>query len=961
MSAITSDPILEASGLGAGDGVRRYHTTVRVLVHSHNQGASDPPLDLSDDTLSCTLGKTIKGVGQANLTVVPNKNYLNALYPNDLINIYFNLSDGNGWVRCFFGFIDKVEETYSVTANGNPTTAYRILCSDFMKALAKTEIYFNPHVAGRDDFAGGFIGTPNIGGVALYSRGITLHGSPPDMVLNLLFLLFVFGSQFTLPSNYAPRSQQRLRTLRRNYVLGRLGEDVQREVASVGGWEAIQDRYAAHARIQATSVQAMSSEEARYTALEEQFGLSRSDLAGVDIADVAALSQALYSQRMLRDIYGAGRDGRSVHAALEQSRELGNIIHTTNPAHPPSLLDIIDSFTFVERRAMDGYHAGHTVWQRQGSLLSIIRSFSHELMNELVFDLRPLSVPVGADSGAGSGDEINEALVDGSTFSRASDDIGGNIARSHEPTTATGIQYVPAMIMREYPFSTLDNIDAEGVNISLTRGNDNTTFGHIGVLHFGAIFSHERNRPGRHVITTPNINVADLDAGISNSPARKHIDVAVISEGEITKTVFGRSDHEHYNLLEFWSDSVLGQDMKWYMQDLLPIMTPIHVMRHGLRVRSLTTNFARYSTTVASNTQDNAANEAGEAAQEETAPASVSRETPRVDPRNLGLPLVSRGAPVPPEIEGRQLARYSASDIHAWGYRQKVNIGPGGSWVMHQGIDICPIRVGPGALTVAETQDIAITAIADGDVVVSAPDGVSTGYGNIVVIKHNFAGQTRFSAYAHLHRRTVGPDQGVATARKVDAGKYFANVRGILCGRPRTMAPIRVTKGQTIGYMGATGGRMGPHLHFEIDTVFPPRRDPRVPTAVPRYHFVAPPDSWGEVGGFHPGPGSQRGVWSETIRGRGSEPTPPATVRSEDPVAFYQTQGIRLQRSIASGSIVTGATAREAADPDPDQPTEGPAWDATNDADETNPSLDPTRISGAPRSSIVPARYSRLC
>jgi murein DD-endopeptidase MepM/ murein hydrolase activator NlpD len=912
MSAITYKAPFSAHDHQA-DHNRRYHTTVRVLVHSHSQRAEDPPIDLSADVLSCTVGKTTKGVGQANLTVVPTRNYLNLLFPGDVVNIYFDISDNSGWTRTFFGYVDLVEETYEVQETGTPRTAYRIVCSDFTKAFARTEIYFNPHIAGRPDLAVPDIAAANIGGIIMLTRGIVMHGSPPDMVLNLLHLLFGFGSQMSLPENYRPRSLNlgRIRNLRRNYVFGRLGENVRREAAAVGGWERLRQRIVDEATADAQSLSENASDEETLNATAERYDISTSELSSLNSESGAeGLRRVLTDRAVLRQFFGGDRP------PLE-AQGLRTIYESTH-SQQVTLLDVVDLYTFVERRAMDGYHAGRSVYDQQGSVLSIARNYSHEIMNELMFDLRPLSLP--AEETNESYSQLTESLVDGSTFSLFDDEIGGNVGAGDVPT---GIEYVPALVMREYPFSTISSIDAQNVNISLSRGRGGPA-GAIGVLHFGAIFSDKPNVAGRHVITMPNINVADIDAGMGVSPARKHLDVAVISEKEITRTQFSRSDTDHFNLLEFWSDSVLGEDMKFYMQDLLPIVTPIHIMRHGLRRRTLTTTFARYDVTTASNAQNNEANQEAEEEQErQAAPAAVSRETPNVSPGSLGLPLTSV------REDGTTIARYSGADIHAWGYRAKTRIGPGGSWVFHNGIDICPIL--PRFDGNNADNQIEIKAIADGDVVVSAPDGVSSGYGNVVVIRHNFGGQRRYSVYAHLARRTVGLDLEQATGRRRDRSRYFAQSPGIRGGgRNASFQPVRVRKGDVIGYMGRTGfGRMGVHLHFEIDTVFPPRND----GVTPRYHFAPPPADFDPSAGA----GSQRGTWASAVYGPGSEPSAPAGARSEDPVAFYAAQGINLQRSIRAGRLVRGSAGPSEPDEDPTQETESDDWDATFDDGEDTP------------------------
>lgn len=108
---------------------------------------------------------------------------------------------------------------------------------------------------------------------------------------------------------------------------------------------------------------------------------------------------------------------------------------------------------------------------------------------------------------------------------------------------------------------------------------------------------------------------------------------------------------------------------------------------------------------------------------------------------------------------------------------------------LHTGIDL--------AAAIGEP----VLAVAGGQVVVSAQPGQLGGYGNVIVIEHA-SNVTRpiFSLYAHL------------SARSVAVGD-------------------RVVEGQIIGAVGDTSGArgetdkhfVGPHLHFELLTQWPPR------------------------------------------------------------------------------------------------------------------------------------------
>nr|WP_312008448.1 M23 family metallopeptidase [Nocardioides alcanivorans] len=78
-------------------------------------------------------------------------------------------------------------------------------------------------------------------------------------------------------------------------------------------------------------------------------------------------------------------------------------------------------------------------------------------------------------------------------------------------------------------------------------------------------------------------------------------------------------------------------------------------------------------------------------------------------------------------------------------------------------------------------------AAADGRV---ASAGPSAGYGNLILIEHTVAGQRMDTGYAHM----------TAASIMVKAGD-------------------RVTAGQQIASVGATGYATGPHLHFELRPV----------------------------------------------------------------------------------------------------------------------------------------------
>ena len=799
MSAIQQDynKISPTGALGA-DGVRRYKTRCKIMVDSHNSASPEgnsETIILTDDVYAVETGKTIKGGGNAVISLTPSQNYLNLVFPDDYINIYFDIGDGAGWTRTFFGFIDRVEETYSVGQSGTPTTVYRIVCTDFYKAFDKTMIYFNPQMSGRPDFEDVDFAAPNIGGLALMSKGIVVGGAPSDIVENVTLMLLGFGTQFKLPASYAPgATQDRLRARRVSGVRGRLPPESVKRLDDAGGYTALRAQAEADATDTVNSALSHTIDYADlYVKLAQKYGLANTmDLENKGVEDLIKY----FTNREMTRVFTPTLENASLAgtAASAANREQSILASAENPKS--ALIDIIDTFTFIERRAMDGFILGAPVWQQQGSIVSILRAFSNEAINELFFDLRPLS----ADDPSGS--SVSDYPVSGS-YSTGPDDKKGNT--EDKEGARDGINYIASVVMREYPFSTIKQIDLGSATFSIDDKETGTPEV-IGVLYYGDIFNQGPNVPGRHVVVGPNINLADLNKGKSTGDGQKHLDVAVIEEVEITSTSLGRSDNDHFNLFEFISDSLLGTDMYWYMKDFLPIINPIHVTRHGLRTRRVTTRAARFSLGQLINLR------------------AGTPETAEIDDKKDILPNV---ASLVSPVQSPVLAGWSP-DVPGsnWNYRVKKPKVGDKFWKWHNGIDI---NRKPGKINGKRNRtggkNIPIHAIADGWIVVSAPDGVVGGYGNHIVIKHNFAAAgidgPRYSVYGHLSERKVKWGAKVPGASQGMRPNYFAKgMTGVSRG---LNTPHKINKGDIIGWMGHSGTTTsGDHLHFEIDNFFPP-------------------------------------------------------------------------------------------------------------------------------------------
>lgn len=873
MSAIIHQPdAIDFLGSLGPDGVRRYKTRCKVLIDGHLQTET---LVMIDDVVSVQTSKTIKGAGQATFILTPSENYLNIIFPNDYVNIYFDIGDGSGWTRTFFGLVDRIEEDYVVAKEGQPRTTYKVVCSDFHKVVERSMVYFNPHLANRDEFQNYDFAKANVAGLSLMTKGILAGGAPPDIILNLLLQMLGFGTQFQLPGSYFPGSvQDRLRKKRALDVQGRLSVEEAKALAGVGGDYL---RYKADVQDQVSAAVSkfgkLSSIEEQKKAVAKELGITlrgaKEQISTPDQliqqATEDTLNDKLQSIESLRGLAGT--------ALSDANRNIATLESTV--AEQSFLIDILDIYTFVEKRAIDGYLFGQPVWQKQGSLLSILRTFSNEPINELFFDLRPLNSEPADD-------ENTFRPVEGK-YSVVADDKSGNLSEA----TNQGITMIPALVMREYPFSTIDGVDLSGVTLSVNSQRDAETGEakkvNIGPVPFGAIFSDDANRPGRHVVEIPNINVDDRALAKADSQSEaaeptalgyKHLDVAVISEGEIIKSTLGRSDADHFNLFEFYSDAVLGTDQRFYMKDILPIITPVHILRHGLRVRTVTTRAARFSLNAVallkgfrgetpekvdpSNKTDNAVDDLAE-----------------VNPTELGLPVDP--AELPPEtivfLNGQQ------SD---WGYRPKPRPGRidgPDAWVFHQGIDISKNR------NSVSSEPIPIRAIADGWVTHSVPDRGKAGYGNYVVIKHNFSGIKgfRYATYGHLasiHPSVMLGGKGALTSTPAQMGRFCAadEAPGVSGAKQKIRT---VKKGQIIGFMGNTGTGYNPgvglHLHFEINRRFAPRKDSitrRIPfSEVPQTGPTPAPPA-----GFDP-------------TGDNTDVMVAADQRSCDPVSFYSRFG----------------------------------------------------------------------
>jgi len=884
------------------DGVDRFRTSIKVVIYGYDK---DAPFYISDDVYSCSVSKNMKGIGQVNLSILPTKNYLNHIFPNEYVNIYFDTGNGEGWVRTFFGMVDKIEEIYDVGSDGTPNTMYQLICSDFSKAVDKLSVVFDPYLTNRQDFRATVTGGLRIGGLTNTVAGFQAQGTPPDIVVDLLILLFGNKTQFLLPKSLQPVLLNQFRDRRLELLYNRTSTDVRSALADPDAIRETIERLSTQVtdiRNQALAVEGgqRAKEIARLTGLATGTnGLTTSNFAGQfgSTGDNFTLDNLIMSVFLAKEMFPA--EQHSVSFLEERSRQIFNtLVSNTGPA---SWLDIVDISTFVERSAMDGFLPLATAFHDEGSLMNILMSFCNEPVNEMFFDLRPYASVDG---------------YEGADYSRDTDETGENLAS----TGQSGVQYIPSLVMREYPFSTIDKL---AVN---SGQNAVTTIFKDGNIYFGAIFSDQPNSAGRHIITMPAINPLDIKNGVSQNTARKHLDVVVLEDREIRKTSFGRSDTDHFNWFEVNMLQAYDQEIRSTVQDLVPIVTPTHILRHGIRKRSITT---RFTTLTASAFGQTVAQRPPTPAQsqrlEEQAPTATIVEA---EARHA---VVSR----PTHPINTPLYSWPVKDdsfvSSPWGYRPKLARDgeqfdgpptpnqPNGitlpenslMWRYHCGMDVSTY---PKNET---SEGKEVVAIADGEIISATFDGVLANYGNTIIIQHvDPNGGKFYSLYAHL--QGFDEKNGVNTStraaqRGVPRGRQSTkNMRG-----SETTRSVSIKRGDVIGRIGHTEAPnthgMGPHLHFEIikptspnGVIFPSRNKTYLPN-LPRTKDFPPGTGPAQYLPFaplvnQPFPYTVDGVRYTFV------PTPNISV---DPVVFFRENGIiRNQEVIAS--VADGADADSA-------------------------------------------------
>lgn len=530
--------------------ITRNRTRAIAVVHSHvTNNTEQGVIDLSNDLLSFRTSKTIKGPGELNIILVPRKNYLNLIFPNDLINLYIDPGDGkSGFIRTFLGYIDRVERTETTNdQTGAVTTQFVVTCTDFTKVIDRTEIYRNPSLTNRKELFGEF-GETELGGVALYNSGIVVHGSPADMIESFLQVLLGFGRQWILPQQYPTKFFDKMKTNRINRSLQRLPDDIKKNLVNLGFGDLAQS----------TITPAV---------LNAYIAKAQKDLLAYKLQNNLTSTQKNISSQLLE--------------LIENSEALRGLIGLLNNTTNGSIMDLLD-LDFIEGQAMDGYIFSAAVYNQSGTLASTLYSFANEIVNELFFDLRPVVV-----------DSDNTCI--GTTYSKESDELGINtdgMPNTPLVASAQAIQYQPAVIFREYPYSVVEGLDLS----KYTADEQPYTF-----VPFGPIFAQGVGESGRKLYDYRTSGIESLAAEPTNYTKKlgpiKHLDVITIEDSDLMVSSVGRDDHAVFNLFSITPTDGIFDYYKQSLQEFLPIMIPISIQKNGLRVKEPDTKYANYDET----------------------------------------------------------------------------------------------------------------------------------------------------------------------------------------------------------------------------------------------------------------------------------------------------------------------------------------------------------------------------
>jgi hypothetical protein len=562
--------------------IRRTHTRLALVTYPHD---SEKPVELSRRVHAFSISKNKASVGQASFRVLGGANLHNVVQPGDWLAAWVDTGEGRGLEWVFFGQLDAVSRVQESYPDGSEMTSmFELAASDFQIAVDQCQLFSNAWFQVRRDMSIDANLSINLtqGGFGL-APGYFLQGSPAAFVEYLLISIGGFAKQFTLPKSM-PVDREAIMA-KRKILLSRGLRLVPKDTVDQHlGWEFTT------------------------TGLDEPNAYQRV------VEAVEAIERESKAQGRSKELLDA----------LEL-RVLAGLLRTLSDSAPITLMDLL-SFDFIEHGAVAGWYMtrgvmGGTVNMSLGDLL---REYQNGIVNELIFDLRP--VAAGQNQRFGNADLIS-APVD---YVATPDMLGGSGGTTDVSSDVGAVQYVPAVVMREHPFSVVPGVDLSHVRVydkdllalvqssrkSGPKIDDTETFGFI---PFGPIFAQQRTGSGdatarvlydyRYLIGldmdvpnectlgwNPSTRTSSTSGDVSALAPIKHLDVSVVRDDEILSDARTRARGAVANIISMYSRSVDPVLARLWMTDVLPITNGVSIQRYGIRSLELPTLFLDFPT-----------------------------------------------------------------------------------------------------------------------------------------------------------------------------------------------------------------------------------------------------------------------------------------------------------------------------------------------------------------------------
>lgn len=527
-------------------------------------------MELSRQVMGFEEEKADDSPGFVRFSIKPTDDWCNLIFPGDVFDFYVDPTNGKtGMTWVMTGKVGSVRRSRRTTEKGAQTREIEILCWDFQKIINDVMIYFSQELLGRAQELGvsGDLTLINIGGIALESYGLTFSGSPAQIAESILYGLLGFGAQCVLPKHYPLRPDvvASRRAAARQRVIDGLSKETLTRLGTIvaGPRSAASDPGGVFGNLDA----ALQDRTPRTAA-----GFIEDDI--VQALRDGALLDRLPGQTWV-DVQKKLREASRLESELVVLKNL--LDRETNALR--GWFDNV-SFDFVERQAVDGYGVDLSLLSMQGSIEQFLSAATNPELNQCLLDLRPVAIgddPCFGD--AGRGEPIQ--------YSTEKDTLGINVTGTAEvPASMPGIQHVPAVVFREHPNATVEGFDAKTVQISNGK--------RLGFIPFGPVFSGERPGPdgGRIVYDYESVDLEALSpyVPLTGSPL-KHLDVVRVYPDEVIEDTLARTDREIVNLLSVVPQGLLGETTRFALRYVFPIVSPVSISRHGLRVKQSQTRF----------------------------------------------------------------------------------------------------------------------------------------------------------------------------------------------------------------------------------------------------------------------------------------------------------------------------------------------------------------------------------